>query len=69
MVMNKGDGPGQIFTGFASADAINEGKGVVTSLGKLLGMRKTVVHGTDIDKIAAGTENGRLALKLAAEEK
>ena len=69
MVMDKGDGPGQIFTGRLGADAIDEGKGVVPALGELLSMGKTVVHGTDIDKAAAGAENGRLALRFAAEEK
>lgn len=67
--MEKSNGASQILTGSLRTGTIDQRKGIVAVFRQLQRMRKTVLHGSYIDKASSRTADCRLAARLSAEEK
>lgn len=68
LFMQESDCSGEVLRASAGARTIDQGERVVAAAGQFLRVRKTVVHGADVDEAAAGVHHRHLRARIAPEE-
>lgn len=66
MVMDISDGLGKVFVGIIRT--VDERKGIVAQFGQFEGMRKAVVHGSDVGKRTTGIAYGKGRTRIAPKK-